>query len=189
MSFVGLILQALISILLIAGIAYGLRLHRQLEALKGGQADFIQAVADLDRAAARAEAGLASLRQSTEVAQEELSDRLDSARKLVTRLETAASDAAITLKRLEAAQRHAPARDLSSLSRGDGEILPRRAAGPAPEAEPPLAPSALSRGPLPASGRPPSEEKATPPTGGSERLRRIAELLRAPELTADRGRR
>jgi chromosome segregation ATPase len=185
MSFVGLLLQALISVLLIAGFAYGLRLHRKLDELKASQAGFVQAVAELDRAAARAEAGLAALRESSDIAREELADRIDSARKLVRRLEEAASDAALTLKRLEAAQRAglaSPVRAEPATRAGDTAASEARRE---PSSAPPERPQALSRPPAAIAPDRPTDGPA--PSSASERLRRLTELLRAPEDSERKG--
>ncbi len=87
MSPIGLALDLLLIALLLAALAFGVRLERRLRQLRESQAGFLQAVQELDGAAARAEHGLETLRRATEAAQVELTERLDEARGLIRRLE------------------------------------------------------------------------------------------------------
>jgi len=88
MSFAGLIMDVLLVALLLVALGFGVRLERKLKALRQGQEDFGRAVGDLDRAAARAEAGLASLKAATDEAHDSLHDRILKARELRTQLES-----------------------------------------------------------------------------------------------------
>jgi hypothetical protein len=60
----GMILDGILMLLLVAALGYGVRLERKLAALRAGQLAFASAVTDLNTAAGRAEAALASLRAS-----------------------------------------------------------------------------------------------------------------------------
>jgi hypothetical protein len=83
---VGVIMDAILMLLLVAAVAYGIRLERKLAQLRAGQAAFAGAVSELNEAASRAEAALASLRASggeTDL----LHDRILKARQVKTELE------------------------------------------------------------------------------------------------------
>lgn len=60
----GMIMDAVLMLLLVAAVGYGVKLERKLTALRAGQLAFAQAVTDLNAAAGRAEAALATLRAS-----------------------------------------------------------------------------------------------------------------------------
>ncbi len=91
MSVLAITMNLALSGLLLAALAFGWRLERRLKALKDSHDSFARAVADLDTAAARAEQGLADLRAATDEAAETLSDRIEAARALATRLERGVS--------------------------------------------------------------------------------------------------
>lgn len=82
----GLILDAILMLLLVAALGYGIRLERKLSALRAGQLAFAGAVTELNAAAGRAENALASLRASGEEA-DMLHDRIIKARALKAELE------------------------------------------------------------------------------------------------------
>lgn len=82
----GIILDCILMLLLVAALAYGVRLERKLSALRAGQAAFAGAVSELNTAAARAEAALASLRASGQET-DLLHDRIVKARAVKTELE------------------------------------------------------------------------------------------------------
>jgi hypothetical protein len=84
-----LVMNGLLTVLLLAALAFGWRLDRRLKALKASHESFAKAVADLDTAAARAEQGLADLRGATEEASELLRERIETARRLAGRLDIA----------------------------------------------------------------------------------------------------
>lgn len=82
----GMVLDALLMLLLVAALGYGVRLERKLRTLRDGQIAFAGAVTELNQAAGRAEAALASLRaagQETDL----LHDRILKARELKAQLE------------------------------------------------------------------------------------------------------
>jgi hypothetical protein len=87
MDFVGVGMDLLLAALLLAALAYGVRLERRLKALRDSQAGFAEAVRALDTAAARAEAGLDSLRRAADEAHDGLHDRILKARELKAELE------------------------------------------------------------------------------------------------------
>ena len=60
----GMILDGALMLLLVAALGYGVRLERKLTALREGQQLFASAVTELNDAAGRAEAALATLRSS-----------------------------------------------------------------------------------------------------------------------------
>ena len=202
MTAITLVLQTVFSLLVIAALAYGVRLNRKLVELRDGQAKFAEAVTELDRAAARAESGLHALRTSTEVAEAELAGRIEAARDLAAKLAALNSDAAIAVKRLENAARAvptpAPARFDERPRAAETDHDERRPAsvretvdhsrlgGPTPgRAEPaPARPflrqeADLFEAPLTAARA--EAAAAAPVSDTSDRLRRVAELLRAPD--------
>jgi len=89
MSPISLSMDLLLVVLLIAALGFCWRLERRLKSLKDSHADFAGAVADLDRAAQRAETGLAQLRHSTDEAVDLLAGRIEKARELAAKLERA----------------------------------------------------------------------------------------------------
>lgn len=86
MSAIGLILDGVLILLLLAALAYGLRLEGRLKALREGQAGFARAVNELNAAAGKAEAALSALRAAGEET-DELHGRILAARTLKTELE------------------------------------------------------------------------------------------------------
>lgn len=60
----GIILDSILMLLLVAAIAYGIKLEKKLKALRDGQLAFAGAVTELNAAAGRAEQALATLRAS-----------------------------------------------------------------------------------------------------------------------------
>jgi hypothetical protein len=97
MSPVSLALNLLLATLLGLTLALGWRLNKRLKTLREGQEGFAQAVADLDRAAGRAERGLADLRAATDEAVEFLSGRIDKGRELAAKLERLTATAGASL--------------------------------------------------------------------------------------------
>jgi hypothetical protein len=75
--------------LLLLALWVGARLNGRLKALRDGHAGFEKAVAELNEAAGRAEAGLAALRTMTEEANDSLSSKIESAKTYTVRLERA----------------------------------------------------------------------------------------------------
>lgn len=121
MSAIGLILDGVLILLLLAALAYGLRLEGRLKALREGQAGFARAVNELNAAAGKAEAALSALRAAGEET-DELHGRILAARTLKTELEAL----------VERGQRLRPA---------PSPVVPAPAAAPAPA---PAAPAAES---------------------------------------------
>ena len=83
---IGVIMDALLMLLLAAALAYGVRLDKKLKALRDGQLAFAGAVNELNAAAARAEAAVASLRASGQET-DLLHDRIVKARAVKVELE------------------------------------------------------------------------------------------------------
>jgi hypothetical protein len=83
----GMILDGVLMLLLVAALGYGVRLEKKLSALRAGQLAFASAVTDLNAAAGRAEAALASLRASGQET-DLLHDRIVKAREVKTQLES-----------------------------------------------------------------------------------------------------
>jgi|HubBroStandDraft_1064217.scaffolds.fasta_scaffold39173_2 hypothetical protein len=108
MSDVGMIMNGLLGVLLVGALALGWRLEGRLKTLRASHESFTRAVEDLDRAAARAEQGLADLRAATDEAAETLAGRIERATHLASRLETLTADAELAEARLAAAPRSAP---------------------------------------------------------------------------------
>jgi len=111
MSDIALIMNALLGALLVGALFVGWRLEGRLKALKASHQSFAQAVADLDRAAARAEQGLADLRAATDEAAESLAGRIERAKGLSASLERLTEEAAAAEARLAAAPKSAPMRE------------------------------------------------------------------------------
>ena len=82
----GMILDGVLMLLLVAALGYGVRLERKLTALREGQQAFASAVTELNAAAGRAEAALASLRASSQET-DLLHDRIIKAREVKAQLE------------------------------------------------------------------------------------------------------
>ena len=82
----GMILDAILMLLLVAALGYGVRLEKKLSQLRAGQLAFAGAVTELNAACARAENALGSLRASGEEA-DLLHDRIIKARTLKSELE------------------------------------------------------------------------------------------------------
>jgi hypothetical protein len=82
----GIILDSVLMLLLVVAIGYGIRLERKLVALRVGQLAFAGAVTELNTAAGRAEAALASLRASGQET-DLLHDRILKARAVKQELE------------------------------------------------------------------------------------------------------
>lgn len=82
----GLILDGVLMVLLVAALGYGVRLERKLSALRAGQQAFASAVTELNTAAGRAEAALATLRASGHET-DLLHDRIVKAREVKAQLE------------------------------------------------------------------------------------------------------
>jgi len=135
----GLILDAILMLLLVAALGYGVRLEKKLTQLRAGQLAFAGAVTELNAACGRAENALASLRASGEDA-DLLHDRIIKARQLKTDLEMLIARAGKNPSVSGQAPRatspslqdgEETTRPVSSPSRRDGEV----ARAPSPETE------------------------------------------------------
>ena len=83
----GMILDGVLMLLLVAALGYGVRLEKKLSTLRAGQQAFATAVTELNAAAGRAEAALASLRASGQET-DLLHDRIVKAREVKAQLES-----------------------------------------------------------------------------------------------------
>ncbi len=109
MSPIAIGMNLVLALLLLAALGFGWRLERRLKALRESQMSFVGAVADLDRAARRAETGLAELRAATEETVDLLAGRIEKARELAAKLETMTAHAARPIAAAPAASaREAP---------------------------------------------------------------------------------
>lgn len=112
MSVVAISMNVLLGVLLVAAMVFGWRLERQLKRLREGHENFAKAVGDLDAAAARAQAGLATLREATQEAEAHLAARIEAAQALADHL-----DKAVLERPRRTAAPAAPARDDDWLDR------------------------------------------------------------------------
>ena len=134
----GMILDAVLMLLLVAALGYGVRLEKKLTQLRAGQLAFAGAVTELNAACGRAESALGSLRASGEEA-DLLHDRIIKARALKTDLEQLMSRAgknpSVSPLRSEppphASHGEETRQPVSSLPRSGGEV----ARGSRPETE------------------------------------------------------
>ncbi|MBS0294859.1 MAG: flagellar positioning protein PflI [Proteobacteria bacterium] len=160
MDMVTVAMDLLLATLLVAALAYGIKLERKLKALRDSQAGFAEAVQTLDAAAARAEAGLEALRQTTEAAHDELHDRILKARelkaeldKLMVRAERATEDAKTALAAAPERPRLSDSRLADTLARSaEPRASEPRAERPRPSAPPHR--EAAARPSAPVSRRP-----------------------------------
>lgn len=83
----GMIMDAVLMLLLVAAVGYGIKLERKLATLRAGQVAFAQAVSELNTAAGRAETALATLRASGQET-DLLHDRIIKAREVKQQLES-----------------------------------------------------------------------------------------------------
>lgn len=127
MSPVALGLDILLIGLLLTALAVGLRLSKQLKAMREGQAGFVAAVRELDTAALRAETALTALKAASENAHDELLARIETARALSRQLEAASAE--IERKKAVEATATPPVQTLPrGLSRLDPRFLDERMA-------------------------------------------------------------
>jgi hypothetical protein len=136
MSLTAIALNGLLAILLLIALAFGVRLERRLKALRDSHEGFAKAVADLDRAAMRAEQGLADLRAATDEAADTLSDRITQAQALAAQLDERLNRPMVTpppasSSRAATARPAAEPRDLEAR----GAPRPMRAPEPEPSPE------------------------------------------------------
>ena len=182
MSDIGLIMNGLLGVLLIGALALGWRLEGRLKALRTSHESFARAVADLDRAAARAEQGLADLRAATDEAAESLAGRIERAKSLSAKLEGLTREATNVEARLAAKPQPAVARETAF-----ARFAERYGAAPKASEPPPVVASPRSDLILEDEDERPF---ADPPAVSArlERLRNLAQLqlsLRAGERGDD----
>ena len=108
MSDIALMMNGLLGVLLVGALLVGWRLERRLKALRASHESFTEALGDLDRAATRAEQGLADLRAATDAAGETLTSRIERAGVVAGRLEKLTTEAGKAERRLVLAP-HPPA--------------------------------------------------------------------------------
>jgi len=158
---IGLVMDAALMLLLVCAIAFGVRLERRLKVLREGQLAFAGAVTELNEAAGRAEAALASLRaagQETDL----LHDRIVRARELKGELE-----------RLIA---RGEARTLPPLH-GEGRSRSEQGGVAQDRAQPPTNPTRTSA--LPPSSLPMKGRESTPPAEPADRMASLAQRIQA----------
>jgi hypothetical protein len=144
MSLIGLTLNLLLAVLLLAALGMGWRLNRRLKALRDSHDGFAVAVAELNSAAARAEQGLADLRAATDEAVDILGDRIEKGRTLATRLDRLIEHAAVP-------QRAAPASSIVDdpvAERRLGALLAAAREARPDRVMPPLRAEAMARAPF-----------------------------------------
>jgi hypothetical protein len=136
MGDIGLIMNGLLGVLLIGALALGWRLEGRLKALRASHESFTRAVADLDRAAARAEQGLADLRAATDEAADSLAGRIERAKSLTARLEGLTREATNVEARLAAKPQPAVARETAFVRFAERYGATPKASEPPPAAAP-----------------------------------------------------
>ena len=178
----GMILDGVLMLLLVAALGYGVRLEKKLSALRAGQQAFATAVTELNAAAGRAEAALASLRASGQET-DLLHDRIVKAREVKAQLEALIARAPdVSLPRSGEGR---PA----SAGPG-GEILDRTPAPSRPtlavaSRQPVVRSASPSVPPLPMKGRESAEdERALRMAALAERIQGMAPAARAPAPVA-----
>ncbi|WP_165185847.1 DUF6468 domain-containing protein [Caulobacter soli] len=129
MSLAAIVLNGLLAVLLLVALGYGMRLERRLKALRDSHEGFAKAVADLDRAAMRAEQGLADLRAATDEAADTLADRITQAKALALQLDERLNRPIVTPPPISAG-RAAVEQRLAAENRLAAEPRPIRAAEP-----------------------------------------------------------
>ena len=103
MSWMSYAMDGVLIALLLAALAYGARLSKQLKNLRAGQEEFARAVADLDRAAISAHASLKELRKDADESQERLHGRIMAGRDILQKLEAQVTRAERQMKEMDAA--------------------------------------------------------------------------------------
>lgn len=161
MSMIGVAMDLLLGLLLVAALVVGLRVERRLRHLRETQAGFAGAVNELNTAIAMAENGLSELRAATTESQTTLTDRIHDARAAAARLEAQTAAAARDVQRLEEVMERA---SKVRLEAPPPAPTPAQVNGPVPlhhalqaEIERRWGPSAL-RAPAPAASRFDDEE-------------------------------
>jgi chromosome segregation ATPase len=114
---IGVVLDSVLMLLLVAALGYGVRLEKKLSALRAGQLAFAGAVNELNAAAGRAQSALADLRAAGEDA-DLLHDRIIKARTLKGELET-------LMSRMERAERQVESRPAAPRTERTSQERPR----------------------------------------------------------------
>lgn len=122
---IGIVLDSVLMLLLVAAIGYGVRLEKKLTALRAGQLAFAGAVNELNTAVGRAQSALSDLRIAGEDA-DLLHDRIVKARTLKGELET-------LMSRMERGARSPSGLNVEGRTR-DEPVREEPAARPAPVA-------------------------------------------------------
>lgn len=135
MSTIAFAMNGFLAVLLIAALVFGWRLERRLKALRDSHAGFAQAVTDLDKAAARAEQGLADLRAATDEAAETLAVRIERAQALAAQLDERISRPQPAARPERPAERPLERPVERPTDRFERESLLRAAPEPAPQPE------------------------------------------------------
>ena len=152
MSPIAIALDLLLAALMLTALMVGARLNRRLKALRDSQANFAASVAELNEAAGRAEAGLASLRAASEEAHDALLTRIETARSLIAKLDAANQRAERSASVPAAAlHREAPPADAKPAPAGARNILAELAALQKGAADVPPPPAFAPTPPRPAS--------------------------------------
>jgi hypothetical protein len=165
MSPIALSLNLLLAVLLLGALAVGFRLERRLKALRDSHKGFAEAVGDLDRAAARAETGLANLRTATDEALELLVGRIEKARDLAVKLDqlVARGQTVAEQARAAASARPSDSRSMHAAAEGlrrEASRAERLAAALGPQDQAPSRGEAPSSRPTPAKAAPPNDAEA-----------------------------
>jgi uncharacterized protein YoxC len=166
MSIVGLILDVSIIALLVATIAFAVRLNRQLTTLRDSKAELEALVRGFAEATERAETGVESMKKLAQESGERLQKTVERAQAIRDELQFMVETADSLAGRLE------------------GAISGQRAAGPARPAAPltatrPEAPRQAA--PAPSQAAPAAAAPAAPGGGAEARSRAERELLQALE--------
>ena len=103
MSWMSYVMDGVLIALLLAALAYGARLSKQLKTLRAGQEEFAKAVADLDRAAISAHSSLKELRRDADESQDLLHGRIMAGRDVLQKLDAQLSRAERQMKDMDAA--------------------------------------------------------------------------------------
>jgi hypothetical protein len=163
MTLIALGMNGLLALLLVAALGFGIRLDRKLKGVRDGQLAFTGAVAELNAATARAQAGLADLRAATDEATDNLGGRLARAREAADRLEKLLVRAESLPAQAPAVAREGPEGGLAALLASVAEAA--ETISPAPVARRERAPLS-ERAPRPVRARPVVDDDLFEDAGG-----------------------
>ncbi|CAN5314957.1 hypothetical protein BH10PSE2_BH10PSE2_20620 [soil metagenome] len=162
---IGIVLDTILMLLLVAALGYGVRLEKKLTALRAGQLAFAGAVTELNTAAGRAENALQSLRASGEEA-DMLHDRIIKARAVKQELE-------MLIARAPRSPSLEVGKDDRASDQGGDVSTPRIASNSPARAAVALQPSLPTRG-REAAVIAPDDERATRMAALAERIHGLA---------------